>query len=364
MIKAQIEIADFNNGERVFLTINHQKGINWQKLIAPYAKPNVLRSIWQIVNTFVPFFLLWYAAYWSLSISYWLTLPLTAVAAGLLVRIFIIFHDCCHGSFFPSRKTNEVLGTITGIMTCCPFHQWRHNHSVHHATSGNLDRHGTGDIWTLTVDEYLALPRWKRLAYRLYRNPLIMFGLGPIYIFLIDYRFNRKGARRKERMNTYLTNVGIAAIAGMLCWAIGWKAFLLVQGPIFLISGWAGVWLFYVQHQFEGAYYEKDEKWSYVDAALKGSSFYKLPKVLQWFTGNIGFHHIHHLSPRVPNYYLNRAHEENQLFQSVKPIKLFSSLKSLKFRIWDEHRKKLMSFRYVKRYLEDQRNQRMQGNES
>ncbi len=165
-------------------------------------------------------------------------------------------------------------------------------------------------------------------------------------------------------MNTYLTNVGIAAIAGMLCWAIGWKAFLLVQGPIFLISGWAGVWLFYVQHQFEGAYYEKDEKWSYVDAALKGSSFYKLPKVLQWFTGNIGFHHIHHLSPRVPNYYLNRAHEENQLFQSVKPIKLFSSLKSLKFRIWDEHRKKLMSFRYVKRYLEDQRNQRMQGNES
>jgi acyl-lipid omega-6 desaturase (Delta-12 desaturase) len=337
------------------LAIDHHKKERWQKIIAPYGKPNVKRSIWQVINTCLPFFLLWYAAYWSLSVSYWLTLVLACLAAGLLVRIFIIFHDCCHGSFFPNRTANEVLGTLTGILTCCPFYQWRHSHSVHHATSGNLDRHGTGDIWTLTVEEYLALPPLKRLAYRMYRNPLIMFGLGPSYIFLIDYRFNRKGAKMKERLNTYLTNLGIAAVAGLLCWTIGWKAFLLVQGPIFLISGLAGVWLFYVQHQFEGAYFEKDEKWDYLDAALRGSSFYKLPKVLHWFTGNIGFHHIHHLSPRVPNYYLKLAHEENTIFQDVVPVSLLSSLKSLQFRIWDEHRKKLMGFGYIKRYLKAQK---------
>ncbi|MDR6224363.1 omega-6 fatty acid desaturase (delta-12 desaturase) [Desmospora profundinema] len=331
--------------------IDQNKKENWREIIAAYGRPSVKRSVWQIINTFIPFFLLWYAAYWSLSVSYWLTLGLACLAAGMLVRIFIIFHDCCHGSFFPNRRANEVLGTLSGILTCCPFHQWRHSHSVHHATSGNLDRRGTGDIWTLTVEEYLALPRLKRLAYRLYRNPLVMFGLGPSYIFLIEYRFNRKGAKMKERLNTYLTNFGIVAIAGLLCWIIGWKAFLLVQGPVFLISGLIGVWLFYVQHQFEGTYFEKDEKWDHVDAALRGSSFYKLPKVLHWFTGNIGFHHIHHLSPRVPNYYLNHAHEENRMFQDVAPITLLSSLKSLNYRIWDENRKKLMGFGYIKQFL-------------
>ncbi|PTX63278.1 omega-6 fatty acid desaturase (delta-12 desaturase) [Melghirimyces profundicolus] len=329
---------------------------NWRKIIAPYMRPDVKRSVWQVINTIVPFFLLWYLAYLSLSVSYWLTLVPVCLAAGLLVRIFIIFHDCCHGSFFPNRKANEVLGTLTGILTCCPFHQWRHSHSVHHATSGNLDRHGTGDIWTLTVEEYLALPRLKRMAYRMYRNPLVMFGLGPTYLFLIEYRFNRKGARRKERMNTYITNLGIAAVAGLLCWSIGWKEFLLIQGPIFLISGLAGVWLFYVQHQFEGTYFEKDEKWDYVEAALRGSSFYKLPKILHWFTGNIGFHHIHHLSPRVPNYYLHHVHKKNTMFQSVNSITLLSSLKSLNFRIWDENRKKLMGFGYIKRFLKAEEN--------
>ncbi|ALS29047.1 fatty acid desaturase [Paenibacillus sp. 32O-W] len=331
--------------------IDHNEKKNWRKIIAPYERSNLKRSIWQIMNTFIPFFMLWYAAYWSLSVSYWLTLVLAVLASGLLVRIFIIFHDCCHGSFFANRTANEILGTVAGIMTCCPYHQWRHSHSVHHATSGNLDRRGMGDIWTLTVEEYLALPPLKRLAYRMYRNPLIMFGLGPSYVFLIEYRFNRKGAKMKERLNTYIINLGIAAIIGLLCWTIGWKAFLLVQGPVFLFSSLAGFWLFYVQHQFEGTYFEKGEKWDHLSAALHGSSFYKLPKVLHWFTGNIGFHHIHHLSPRVPNYYLERVQEENTIFQDVPPVTLLSSLKSLKFRIWDENRKKLTGFGYIKHFL-------------
>lgn len=310
-----------------------------------------MRSLWQIFNTFVPFFLLWYAAYYSLSYSYWLTLLLTIPAAGLLVRIFIIFHDCCHGSFFSNRKANEIVGNLAGLMMFCPFEQWRYSHARHHATSGNLDNRGVGDIWTLTVTEYLALPWYKRMAYRLYRNPFIMFGFGASYLFLINYRFNRKGARKKERFNTYFINTAIVAIISLLCWLIGWKAFLLIQGPIFLLAGTAGVWLFYVQHQFEGTYFEKAENWNHVDAALKGSSFYKLPKILQWFTGNIGYHHIHHLSPRVPNYNLDRAHEENKLFQEIEPVTLWTSLKSITYRIWDEDRKKLMGFGYIKTYL-------------
>ena len=331
--------------------IEHNRKESWRKMIAPYERPNVKRSVWQMMNTFVPFFLLWYGAYWSLSVSYGLTLILAVLAAGLLVRIFIIFHDCCHGSFFANRTANAVLGTLAGILTCCPFDQWRHTHSIHHATSGNLDRRGTGDIWTLTVEEYVALPPFKRLAYRMYRNPLIMFGLGPSYVFLIQYRFNRKGAKMKERLNTHMTNLGIAAFTGLLCWTIGWKPFLMVHGPIFLIASLVGVWLFYIQHQFEGTYFEKGEKWDHMNAALRGSSFYKLPKVLNWFTGNIGFHHIHHLSPRVPNYYLDRAHEENTMFQDVTPVTLLSSLRSLNFRIWDENRKKLVGFGYVRRFL-------------
>ncbi|WP_091736991.1 fatty acid desaturase [Marininema mesophilum] len=328
---------------------------SWRKIIAPYEKSSVKRSIWQIINTLVPFFLLWYAAYWSLSISYWLTLIPCVLAAGMLVRAFIIFHDCCHGSFFPNQRVNEVVGTLIGILNFCPFYQWRYTHCVHHATSGNLDRHGVGDIWTVTVQEYLAMPRIKRLAYRLYRNPIVLFGLGPSFTFLIEYRFNRKGAKRKERLNMYFVNISIVLIIGALCWLIGWKAFLLIQGTMFLLSSIVGVWLFYVQHQFEGAYFEKGEQWNYVDAALKGSSFYRLPRILHWFTGNIGFHHIHHLSPRVPNYNLNRAHHENPLFQDVTPVTLLSSFRSLTFRIWDENRKKLMGFEYIKRFRMQQK---------
>ncbi|MFD0695177.1 fatty acid desaturase [Paenibacillus sp. GCM10027628] len=324
-----------------------EKG-GWRSDVAPYERPHMKHSVWQIINTLVPFFLLWYFAYLSLSISFWLTLPLTIVAGGFLVRIFIIFHDCCHKSFFKNKLANEILGTITGILTFCPYHQWRYTHSVHHASSGNLDRRGVGDIWTLTVDEYLSSSLPRRLYYRLYRNPAVMFLIGPIYIFLIDYRFNRKQAGAKERVNTYITNLSIAGAAALLCWAIGWQSFLLVHGPIFFVSGMAGIWLFYVQHQFEETYYENEEEWDYVKAAMHGSSFYKLPRILHWITGNIGFHHIHHLSPRVPNYYLEKVHNKNEVLRDVQTITLWTSLQSLKFQIWNEETKKFVGFKDLK----------------
>ena len=232
-----------------------------------------LKSVWQLINTIVPFIILWYLAYKSLSVSYWLTLVPALLAAGFMTRIFIIFHDCTHYSFFKSRRANRIVGTCMGVLTLFPFDQWGHEHSIHHATSGNLDKRGTGDIWTLTVDEYVAAPFRLRLAYRLYRNPFVMFGLYLIYVFLLKNRFNRKGARQKERMNTYLTNIIIVAVVAILCWAIGWQSFLLVHGTIFLIAGSVGIWLFYVQHTFEDSYFEEDKDWEYVKAAVEGSSF-------------------------------------------------------------------------------------------
>ncbi|MGM7722708.1 fatty acid desaturase [Metabacillus sp. Hm71] len=320
---------------------------NLRKQVAPFEKSNTKASVIQLINTLGPFLILWILAYQSLSISYFLTLGLTVIAAGFLVRVFIIFHDCCHYSFFKNRTANKIVGTITGILTLFPYSQWQHDHSIHHATSGNLDKRGTGDIWVLTVDEYLAAPLWRKIVYRLYRNPIVMFGLGPIYVFLIMNRFNKKGARKKERLNTYITNLSIAALAGILCWTLGVEAFLLIQGPIFLISGSLGIWLFYVQHTFEDSYFEENEEWEYVLAAVEGSSYYKLPKLLQWLTGNIGYHHVHHLSPRVPNYMLEEAHKTAEPLQNVPTITLATSLKSLKFRLWDAKNKRFVGFNYL-----------------
>lgn len=328
------------------MTLQNTK--NLKKQVAPYEKSTTKDSVLQIINTLVPFFALWYLAYISLSVSYWLALIPIIIAAGFLVRTFIIFHDCTHHSFFKSRRANRIVGTLTGVLTLFPFDQWGHEHSVHHATSGNLDKRGTGDIWTLTVDEYLAAPLKTRIGYRFYRNPLVMFGLGPIYVFVLKNRFNRKGARKKEILNTYLTNVILVALIGLLCWTLGWQTFLLIQGSIFMISGAAGIWLFYVQHTFEDSYFEEDKDWEYVKAAVEGSSFYKLPKLMQWLTGNIGFHHVHHLSPRVPNYKLEEAHKNTLPLQHVPTITLATSLRSLRFRLWDEERKNFVSFKDVK----------------
>lgn len=321
-----------------------------KKDVAPFEKTNTKASIMQIVNTVGPLILLWYVAYLTLSISYWLTMPIIILTAGFLVRTFILFHDCCHQSFFKSRKANDILGTILGVVTLVPYEQWKNTHNVHHATSGNLDKRGTGDMWLLTVDEYLESSLWRRIAYRVYRNPFIMLGIGPIAVFLIEYRFNRKEARTKERINTYVTNVALISLYAALIALIGWQAFLLIQGPIFFLSGLLGIWLFYVQHQFEDSYFENEDEWSYVQAAVEGSSYYKLPKLLQWLTGNIGFHHVHHLSPRVPNYHLEKAHNETLPLQKATTITLKTSFKSLRFRLWDEKKKTFISFKQLNEY--------------
>lgn len=328
--------------------MNKQSQINLRKKIAAFEKSNTKTSIKQLFNTIPPFILLWVAAYISLEISYWISLGLSILASGFVIRIFIIFHDCCHQSFFKSRKVNDILGTISGVITLFPYEKWKRSHSIHHATSSNLNKRGTGDIWILTVDEYLAAPFWLRFQYRLYRNPIIMFGLGPLYLFLVSNRFNRKGAHKKERINTYVTNVSILLLYTLLCMIIGWQAFLMIQLPILFVSGMLGIWLFYVQHQFEDSYFEDEEKWDYVKAAIDGSSYYKLPRVLQWVTGNIGFHHVHHLSPKVPNYYLEQVHDSTLPLQKATTITIRTSLKALRFRLWDETSKTFVSFQDIK----------------
>lgn len=320
----------------------------WQVAVTQYQKPQILRSVWQIANSVIPYLILCYLMYRSLEISYWITLGLAVLAAGLLVRIFIIFHDCGHGSFLKSRKANDVLGFITGVLTFTPYYQWRHDHAVHHATSGDLERRGVGDIWTLTVQEYKKSSRLKRLAYHFYRNPLVMFGVGALYLFLIRNRFPSRSAGRRERRSVHWTNLALLLTAGLLSITIGLTNLALVQLPIIAIGLSAGVWLFYVQHQFEGAYWEQHENWDYVSAALQGSSFYKLPRILQWFTGNIGFHHIHHLSPRIPNYHLERCHKEQTMFQEIEPITVLRSLRSLTLRLWDDEGKRFVGYRSLK----------------
>lgn len=320
-----------------------------KKDVAPYEKINTKASIIQIINTLGPLLLLWYGAFLSFSISYWLTLPILVLTAGFVVRTFILFHDCCHQSFFKSRIANDIVGTITGLLTLVPYQQWKNTHNIHHATSGNLDKRGTGDMWLLTVDEYIASPLWRRIYYRIYRNPFVFLGFGPIGVFLIEYRFNRKGAKRKEKINTYVTNVSIVALYTFLAWLIGWKTFVLIQAPILFISSLLGIWLFYVQHQFEDAYFKNEKDWSYLQAAIEGSTYYKLPKLLQWITGNIGFHHVHHLSPRVPNYNLEKVHNAMDDLQKAPTVTIRTSLKSLKYRLWDEENKMLISFKEFSR---------------
>jgi omega-6 fatty acid desaturase (delta-12 desaturase) len=321
--------------------------------VAPFEKTDTKASTRQLINTLVPLLALWYAAYLSLSVSYWLTLPIVVVTSGFVIRSFILFHDCCHQSFFKSRRVNDILGTILGVITLVPYQQWKNTHSIHHSTSSNLDKRGIGDMWILTVDEYIASPLWRRIAYRIYRHPLTLFGVGPIGVFVIQYRFNRKGAKRKERMGNYVTNALIVGLYALMVWAIGWQAFLMIQGPIFFISGSLGIWLFYVQHQFEDSYFENEDEWSYVKAAVDGSSYYKLPMILQWMTGNIGFHHVHHLSSKVPNYNLEKAHNASVPLQKATTITIGSSLKSLGFRLWDEHNKTFIGFKDLRLVIKD-----------
>jgi acyl-lipid omega-6 desaturase (Delta-12 desaturase) len=316
----------------------------WKVLVGPYQTPAFWRSTWQVINTLVPYAALWYLMYLSLAVSYWITLPLAILAAGFQVRIFIIFHDCGHGSFFKSRKAAAVVGFITGVLTFTPYYHWRWQHACHHGTVGDLDRRGMGDVLTWTVQEYLEASRWKRFVYRLGRNPVVLFVLGPIYLFLIQHRLASPKAGRRERRSVYWTNLALLGMVTGLSWLLGIKAYLMIQLSLLVMAGAAGVWLFYVQHQFEGVYWARHGDWDFTTVALQGSSYYKLPKILQWFTGSIGFHHIHHLKPQIPNYNLEKCHKAVPLFQTVKPLTLFASLKSLTFRLWDEQRQKLVGY--------------------
>jgi acyl-lipid omega-6 desaturase (Delta-12 desaturase) len=287
--------------------------------------------------------------YLALDFSYLLVLALAIPAAGFLVRTFIVFHDCAHGSFLPSKRANAWLGAGLGVLLFQSFASWRHSHAVHHATAGDLDRRGVGDVHTLTVAEYRTSTWRRRLGYRLFRNPLVMFGLGPIYGMVLYPRLVSRSARPRIRRGVIVTNVALAALVGGLCLLVGWREYLLVQGPLLLLAGAAGVWLFYVQHQFEDTYWQSADDWSYADAALRGSSHLKLPKVLQFFTGNIGLHHVHHLSTRVPNYNLQRAHDENPIFHDVPTLSLWDGLRAVRLKLWDEDTGRLLTFAEARR---------------
>jgi omega-6 fatty acid desaturase (delta-12 desaturase) len=316
----------------------------WKAALAPYARPHDGRAALDLFTSAVPYLLLSAGMYFLLKVSVLLTVALAVPTAALLVRTFIVFHDCAHGSFLKNRRANKWLGMALGLLLYAPFLRWRHDHAVHHATSGDLERRGVGDVKTLTVSEYLALDRRGRVNYRLMRNPVLMFGLGPIIAMMIGPRIPSKSARPRMRRNVLATNVALAVLVGGLCWAIGWRDYLLVAGLPALLAGSAGIWLFYVQHQFEDAYWESSEEWSYAEAALYGSSYLKLPKVLQFFSGNIGFHHIHHLSARIPNYNLQRAHDDNPIFHDVPTLSLWDGVRAVSLKLWDEDERRLVSF--------------------
>jgi len=295
-----------------------------------------------------PFVAIWIILYFTIEKSWPLTLVLSALAGLFLVRIFIIFHDCGHGSFFKSKNANYVVGFIAGLMTLTPFRHWRWQHAVHHSSSGNLDERGVGDVWTMTVKEYKAANFWLRLQYRLTRNPLILFLLTPLGLFLVYQRFAYKFAKHRDRYDVYTMNACIFVYFAAMINIFGFWNFTFIQLTMTAVSGSAGVWLFYVQHQFEDTYWRSGEDWDYTESAMKGSSFYRLPALLNWFSGNIGYHHIYHLSSRIPNYNLRACHESEPFFQQVPELTLKTSLRSINLRLWDEDTGKLVGYEVLR----------------
>jgi omega-6 fatty acid desaturase (delta-12 desaturase) len=323
----------------------------WARILAGYTIPNHARSVAELAVTALPLVLLWTAAWFTFSLGYaWASLLIAIPAAGFLVRLFMIQHDCGHGTFFASRLANDWVGRTIGVLTLTPYDCWRRTHAIHHATTGNLDRRGVGDIDTLTVGEYRARSWWGRLKYRIYRHPLVMFGVGPAYLFLLQHRIPvglmRKGWQ--PWVSTMATNLAIALIIGALTWFVGLKAFLLVHLPIMLLAAAAGVWLFYVQHQFEQTTWERDERWNLQQAALHGSSHYDLPAPLRWFTANIGIHHVHHLCSRIPCYRLSRVLRDHPELRQVGHITLLESFRCVRLVLWDEAQRRLVSFREIR----------------
>jgi omega-6 fatty acid desaturase (delta-12 desaturase) len=321
---------------------------DWYPAVAAFARPDSRRATWQLIETLVPYAATWVAMAWLAPTRPLAALGLAVVAAGLLVRVFILFHDCCHGSLFPSARANRIVGYVTGLLTLTPFELWQHAHAQHHATVGDLDRRGVGDVWTLTVREYVAASHLQRFFYRVFRNPLVLFGVGPVFVFVVRQRFCPRHASRRERFSVWFTNAGAAALTVAAVLAIGvWNFFLLVV-PVGLIGGAAGIWLFYVQHQFDDVYWSRHDTWDPWRAALAGSSYYKLPKVLQWFTGSIGLHHIHHVQPRIPSYALQECQDGVPAFQEVRPLTIRASLRMVRLRLWDEAHQRMVRFADVR----------------
>lgn len=333
------------------ITINRResKAPAWKAMVKPYQTPETSKSVWQVINSFGLLLILWVLMYLSLNVSYWLTLALAIPTAGMLVRIFIIQHDCGHGSFFASRKANDRVGLICGVFTLTPYLQWRKSHAIHHATAGNLARRDIHDVYTMTVREYQAAPLNKKLRYHFYRNPITLFLIVPMTLFVVFYRFPSPFVNHKEKMGVIWNDVALLIIVAAISYFIGFRTFLMLYLPVLFVATGVGTWLFYVQHQFEETYWADGEEWDYATAALQGSSYYRLPKVLQWFTGNIGFHHIHHLSPRIPNYRLEDCFKSNPELQDVTTLTLSSSLKTAVLTLWDEDEKRLISFGDLRR---------------
>lgn len=321
----------------------------YREILAPYERSSPGRSVWQIANSFIPFIGLWYLMYRSLALPYWGTLLLAIPTAGFLIRIFIIQHDCGHGSFFDSRKANDLVGRLCSVFSLTPYAYWRRFHAAHHATSGKLDHRGEFDIPTLTVREYRAHSRWGRMKYQFARHPLVLFGIGSTIHFVARQRSPAIAPRtwRRERRSIVLTDLAIGATIAALAWLIGLWALVRVQAPLTVVASTVGLWLFYVQHQFEDTYWERHDLWTFVSAGMEGSSYYKLPAVLQWFTGNIGLHPIHHLSVKIPNYRLPQCLAENPPLQRLRPLTLLASFRCASLKLWDEDRRKLVRFRDV-----------------
>jgi omega-6 fatty acid desaturase (delta-12 desaturase) len=312
--------------------------------LAPFAVPSLRRGLLAIMTSLVPYVALCCAMYLTLGVSPLLTVLLAIPAAGFLVRVFVVFHDCAHGSLLPSRRANAIVGSVLGLLVLSPFRRWRHDHAVHHATAGDLDRRGVGDIVTLTVTEYRARSWRGRAAYRLIRNPFVMFGFGPVFAMIVGPRIVSRGARPRMRNSVLGTDLALFLLVGGTCWLIGWRDFLIVWAPAALVAGSVGIWLFYVQHQFEDAYWERGIDWTYADAALRGSSYLKLPRVLAFFTGNIGLHHVHHLNARIPNYHLPGAHRSSPVFAQVPTLSLWDGLRAVRYKLWDEQAGRLVTF--------------------
>ena len=319
---------------------------SWAARLAQYKDPVLRRSVWQLAINAVLFAGAWAIMYLSLGVSYWLTLLLAVPAAFMLIRLFIVQHDLGHGAFFRSSRMADVLGSIIGVLTLTPYHYWKKTHAMHHATSGNLEHRGFGDIDTLTVDEYTALSPWGRFKYRVYRHPAVLFGVGAVLHFFVRHRIPTIVPRTwtRERRSILWTDVGLAGFIVLMGMLVGFREFFLVHVPLMALSGSIGVWLFYVQHQFEPTYWEHDERWIYEEAALAGSSYLRLPRVLQWATGNIGLHHVHHLNARIPNYRLQEVLDSVPELRRVTTLTLRDSFRCVRLALWDERQRKLVRF--------------------